>query len=193
MTPLGNNPIFATLHANRGMIFPVAFIGLLVVILVPLPSFMLDILLVTNITLSVIVLVTTIYVRSPLEFAVFPSLLLAVTLFRLVLNVATTRLILTAGDRYPDPEQAMHGAGEVVQAFASFVTGGSLAVGVIIFAIIFIIQFVVITKGATRISEVAARFTLDAMPGKQMAIDADLNAGHITEAVARKRREDISQ
>jgi flagellar biosynthesis protein FlhA len=193
MSTLAANPFITKVHENRGMIFPIALIGLLVVILVPLPTPVLDFLLVCNITLSVIILVTTIYVKSPLEFAVFPSLLLAVTLFRLVLNVATTRLILTAGDRFADPKAAMHGAGEVVQAFASFVTGGSLAVGIIIFAIIFIIQFVVITKGATRISEVAARFTLDAMPGKQMAIDADLNAGHITEAVARQRREDITQ
>jgi flagellar biosynthesis protein FlhA len=175
------------------MIFPVSLIGLLVVILVPLPTAVLDFLLVVNIALSVIVLVTTVYVKSPLEFAVFPSLLLAVTLFRLVLNVATTRLILTVGDRFPNPDDAIHGAGGVVEAFASLVTGGSLAVGIIIFAIIFVIQFIVITKGSTRISEVAARFTLDAMPGKQMAIDADLNAGHITEAVARQRREDISQ
>src|SRR3954453_10383064 len=175
------------------MIFPLFFIALLMVILAPLPPQVLDFLLVVNMTLSVIVLVTTIYVKSPLEFAVLPSLLLAVTLFRLVLNVATTRLVLTAGDRFPDPEAARHGAGEVVQAFASFVTGGSLAVGIIIFAIIFIIQFIVITKGATRISEVAARFTLDAMPGKQMAIDADLNAGIIDEPKARKRREDIAQ
>jgi flagellar biosynthesis protein FlhA len=175
------------------MIFPLAFIGLLVVILVPLPTFILDLLLVSNITLSVIVLVTTIYVTSPLEFAVFPSLLLAVTLFRLVLNVATTRLILIAGDKFPDPVTALHGAGEVVQTFAEFVTHGSLAVGIIIFIIIFVIQFVVITKGSGRISEVAARFTLDAMPGKQMAIDADLNAGTITEPQARERRENIGR
>ncbi len=187
------NPILARLRDNRGMIFPLACVCLLLVILVPLPTSVLDLLLVINITLSVIVLVTTIYVKSPLEFAVFPSLLLAITLFRLVLNVATTRLILTAGDRYTDPTLAIHGAGEVVNAFSSFVTAGSLAVGVIIFVIIFIIQFVVITKGATRISEVAARFTLDAMPGKQMAIDADLNAGIIDEPKARKRREDIAQ
>src|SRR3954454_11823872 len=193
MSTFTANPILHKVHENRGMILPLAFISLLLVILIPLPPFALDFLLVCNITLSVIILVTTVYVKSPLEFAVFPSLLLAVTLFRLVLNVATTRLILTAGDRFSDPEAARHGAGEVVQAFASFVTGGSLAVGIIIFAIIFIIQFIVITKGATRISEVAARFTLDAMPGKQMAIDADLNAGHITEAVARKRRDDIMQ
>src|SRR5687768_9023278 len=193
MSTITSNPIIARLHANRGMIFPIALIGLLVVILVPLPTPVLDFLLVLNITLSVIVLVTTIYVKSPLEFAVFPSLLLAVTLFRLVLNVATTRLILTAGDRADTTELALHEAGDVVLAFASFVTGDKLAVGVIIFAIIFIIQFIVITKGSTRISEVAARFTLDAMPGKQMAIDADLNAGHITEAQARQRRDDLSQ
>lgn len=187
------NPILAKLQENRGMIFPLACICLLLVIFEPLPTSVLDLLLVVNITLSVIIMVTTIYVKSPLEFAVFPSLLLAITLFRLVLNVATTRLILTAGDRYTNVSEAVHGAGEVVNAFSSFVTAGSLAVGIIIFTIIFIIQFVVITKGATRISEVAARFTLDAMPGKQMAIDADLNAGIISEPQARKRREDIAQ
>ncbi len=184
------NPIYATIHANRGMVFPLAFVSLLLVLLIPLPTAILDLLLVCNITLSVIVLVTTIYVQSPLEFAVFPSLLLAVTLFRLVLNVATTRLILTASGT---PGQAEHAAGEVVMAFSNFVTGKSLAVGVIIFVIIFVIQFVVITKGSTRISEVAARFTLDAMPGKQMAIDADLNSGNITEPEARRRREAVSQ
>ena len=193
MTTLAANPILQRVHQNRGMIFPLAFIGLLMVILIPLPTFVLDLLLICNMTLSVIVLVTTIYVQSPLEFAVFPSLLLAVTLFRLVLNVATTRLILTSADRLPDPQAAMHGAGEVVQTFAEFVTGSSLAVGIIIFIIIFIIQFVVITKGSGRISEVAARFTLDAMPGKQMAIDAELNAGLITEPQARERRESIAR
>jgi flagellar biosynthesis protein FlhA len=190
MSTLTANPIFVKVHANRGMILPMAFISLLLVILIPLPPFALDFLLVCNITISVIVLVTTIYVTSPLEFAVFPSLLLAVTLFRLVLNVATTRLILTASGT---PAQAMHDAGEVVLAFSEFVTGNSLIVGVIIFIIIFVIQFVVITKGGGRISEVAARFTLDAMPGKQMAIDADLNAGVINEAQARERREAVAQ
>ena len=186
MSALPTNPIFARLHENRGMLFPFAFIGLLVVLLVPLPTWMLDVLLVSNLMLSVLVLVTTIYVRSPLEFAVFPSLLLAITLFRLVLNVATTRLILTG-------DGTTHSAGDVVQAFADLVTGGQLAVGVIIFTIIVVIQFIVITKGATRISEVAARFTLDAMPGKQMAIDADLNAGIIKEDEARSRRAAIAQ
>jgi flagellar biosynthesis protein FlhA len=188
------NPIIAKLHENRGMLLPLAFIGLLMVILLPLPPAVLDFLLIINLTLSVIILVTTIYVQSPLEFAVLPSLLLGITLFRLVLNAAVTRLILTAGNLNGfNAQTATHAAGHVVETFAQFVTAGSLAVGVVIFTIIVVIQFVVITKGATRISEVAARFTLDAMPGKQMAIDADLNAGIIKEDEARRRRETISQ
>src|SRR4051812_39286334 len=187
------HPIFAAIHRNRGMVLPFAAIALLMVILIPLPPAMLDFMLVLNLTLSAIVLVTTIFVTSPLEFSVFPSLLLGVTLFRLVLNAATTRLILTAGDRATNPDEAMASAGHVVMAFSQFVSGNSLAVGVIIFVIIVVIQFVVITKGATRIAEVAARFTLDAMPGKQMAIDADLNAGVIQEAEARRRREAVAQ
>jgi flagellar biosynthesis protein FlhA len=193
MATIASHPAMIKLRENRGMIFPISFISLVLVILVPLPTQVLDILLCFNITLSIIVLVTTIYVSSALELAVFPSLLLALTLFRLVLNVATVRLILTAGDRAADASTAMTSAGEVIYTFADFVTKGSLAVGVIIFIIIVVIQFAVITKGATRISEVAARFTLDAMPGKQMAIDADLNAGTINEAEARKRRSDIAQ
>ena len=192
MAAIPANPLLAKLHENRGMLFPLAFVSLLLVILIPLPPGIMDILLVFNFTLSIIVLVTTIYVTSPLEFAVFPSLLLALTLFRLVLNVATVRLVLTAGDRASDAQSALTSAGQVIFAFADFVTKGSLAVGIIIFIIIVVIQFVVITKGATRISEVAARFTLDAMPGKQMAIDADLNAGTIQEPEARKRRADIA-
>jgi flagellar biosynthesis protein FlhA len=192
MAAIPAHPLLIKLRESRGMIFPIAFISLVLVILVPLPTEVLDVLLCFNITLSVIVMVTVIYVASPLELAVFPSLLLALTLFRLVLNVATVRLILTAGDRAADTTTALTSAGEVIYTFADFVTKGSLAVGVIIFIIIVVIQFAVITKGATRISEVAARFTLDAMPGKQMAIDADLNAGTINEAEARKRRTDIA-
>ena len=190
---LGQNRLLLKLHENRGMLFPLGFISLLFVILVPLPPSVMDVLLVLNLTLSAIILVTTIYIQTPLEFSVFPSLLLAATLFRLVLSAATTRLILTVGAGGAGPEQAMHGAGEVVLTFAQFVTGNSLAVGVIIFTIIFIIQFVVITKGSTRISEVAARFVLDAMPGKQMAIDADVNAGLINEAEAQRRRAEVAQ
>lgn len=185
--------IFAFMAKHKGLILPLSAVGLILVIVIPLKPWQLDILLACNITLSIIVLLTTLYVRKPLEFSVFPSLLLALTLFRLVLNVASTRLILTPPDSVTDPATASDTAGKVIEAFGKFVAGGNLVVGVIVFAILVIIQFVVITKGTTRISEVAARFTLDGMPGKQMAIDADLNAGLITEDQARERRETISQ
>ncbi|MBM3288863.1 MAG: FHIPEP family type III secretion protein, partial [Candidatus Hydrogenedentes bacterium] len=146
------------------------------------PTWVLDILLTINISLSVVVLMATIYLRQPVEFAVFPSLLLMLTLFRLSLNVASTRLVLSQAN-----------AGAVIDAFGGFVTSGSYIVGTVIFAILVVIQFVVITRGATRISEVAARFTLDAMPGKQMGVDADLNAGLITEEQARARRRGIER
>ncbi|HPO92626.1 MAG TPA: flagellar biosynthesis protein FlhA [Phycisphaerales bacterium] len=188
--PGGMGNFFGLLHKHRGLIAPLGFIMLLVVVLVPLPAWVMDILICLNIALSVIILLTTIYMKEPLEFSVFPSLLLATTLFRLVLNVASTRLVLTADAA--TPEAAIGVAGHVIEAFAQFVAGSSLFVGVVIFIILVIVQFVVITKGATRVSEVAARFTLDAMPGKQMAIDADLNAGVIDEKEARRRRERIA-
>ena len=167
---------------HYGMLLPMAALGLILVILVPLPTSIMDFLLVVNIALSSIVLLTVMYLNGPLEFSSFPSLLLGLTLFRLVLNTATTRLILSKGD-----------AGRVIETFGEFVASGSLVVAVIIFSIIVIIQFVVITKGATRIAEVAARFTLDGMPGKQMAVDADLNAGTITDQEAKERREQITR
>ncbi|MFI4882933.1 MAG: flagellar biosynthesis protein FlhA [Phycisphaerales bacterium JB064] len=173
----------------RGIIVPIGFVALLAVLIVPLPPVILDLLISANISLSVIILLTVLYMDRPLKFSVFPSLLLGVTMFRLVLNIASTRLILTADAG--TPEQALSVAGEVIQAFGAFVAGDSLFVGVVIFLILVAVQFLVITKGATRISEVAARFTLDAMPGKQMAIDADLNAGIISEQEARDRREEI--
>jgi flagellar biosynthesis protein FlhA len=182
-----NSNLLQTFHRYRGMAFPVGAILLLFVILVPLPTFVLDLLLTVSITVSAVVLVTVMYVKRPLDFSVFPSLLLGLTVFRLVLNTATTRLILT------NAKEGTAAAGHVVETFGNFVAGGSLAVGIIIFLIIFVIQFVVITKGATRVAEVAARFTLDGMPGKQMAIDADLNAGLIKEDEARRRRKEISQ
>jgi len=175
--------------AHRGMIVPIGFVMLLVVVLVPLPPAILDVLISLNISLAVIVLLTTIYMRKPLDFSVFPSLLLATTLLRLVLNIASTRLIMTADA--DSPEDAIGVAGKVISAFGDFVAGDSLFVGIIIFGILVIVQFMVVTKGATRISEVAARFTLDAMPGKQMAIDSDLNAGMIDEQEARQRRDEI--
>ena len=177
---------FSRIRTHRGMIFPIACVSLLLVLLIPLPRAALDFLLVLNLTLSVVILVTTIYVQSPREFAVFPSLLLSITLFRLVLNVATTRLILSG-------DGGASSAGDVVRTFSHFVTSGSVVVGAIIFLIIFVIQFVVISKGGSRISEVAARFELDALPGKQMAIDADVNAGVITQQQAQERRKEVAQ
>ncbi len=175
----------------RSMIVPLGFVGLLMVVIVPMPPMVMDVLLAANLAIAALILLTTIFVKSPLDFSVFPSVLLGTTLIRLVLNIATTRLILAADA--PDPESAKAAAGGVIETFASVVTSGSVVVGVVLFVILIIVQFVVITKGATRISEVAARFTLDAMPGKQMAIDADLNAGLIDEAAARTRRERIAQ
>ena len=172
----------------QDLILPVGIIASILVILVPMPPVFLDVLLSINITVSVIVLLTTIYVKSPLEFSVFPTMLLATTLGRLVLNVASTRLILTHGG-----SDGLEAAGGVIRGFGDFVAGDRLIVGIIIFTIIVLIQFVVITKGATRISEVAARFALDGMPGRQMAIDADLNAGIIDEREAQRRREEITQ
>jgi flagellar biosynthesis protein FlhA len=183
---LDNNPIVQFIGKHRGLLFPAAAAALIFVILVPLPTWFLDFLLIMNILLATVVLMTVMYIRTPLELSSFPAVLLSATLFRLVLNTATTRLILANGPQGTDA------AGHVIQAFGVFIAANSLAVGVIIFLIIMVIQFVVITKGATRIAEVAARFTLDGMPGKQMAIDADLNAGLIDEAEARRRRREIS-
>ena len=176
----------------RGLILPVGAAMMIIVVLVPLPAVVMDVLLAANIALAAVILLTAIAVSSPLEFSVFPSVLLGATLLRLVLNIASTRLILTAGKDGAGIAQAGLAAGHVIWSFSHMVTSGSLAVGVILFAMIAIIQFVVITKGAGRISEVAARFVLDAMPGKQMAIDADLSAGSIDESAARRRRKQIA-
>ena len=169
------------LAKNQDISLAVCVLLILAVLVIPTPTGILDVLLTFNISLSVVVLLATIYLRSAVEFQVFPSLLLMLTLFRLSLNVASTRLIL--GQAY---------AGKVIEAFGTFVTSGSYVVGFVIFVILVVIQFVVITRGATRISEVAARFTLDAMPGKQMGVDADLNSGLITEEQARARRKAIA-
>lgn len=157
-------------------------VGIVLLIMIPVPPVIMDFLLISNITLSIIILLTTMYVKDALDFSIFPSILLITTLLRLALNISSTRLILS--NTY---------AGNVIQAFGSFVIGGNPIVGFIIFLIIAIVQFIVITRGAERVSEVSARFTLDAMPGKQMAIDADLNAGLITEKEARERRKEIQQ
>jgi flagellar biosynthesis protein FlhA len=170
------------------LILPLVISASILIIFVPLPTVLMDAFLSMNIAIAVIILLTTLFVTKPLDFSIFPTILLATTLFRLVLNIASTRLILTRA--HIDAE---HAAGEVIKNFADFVASGSIIVGLIIFVIIVVIQFVVITKGATRVSEVAARFTLDAMPGRQMAIDADLNAGIIDEREAKRRREEITQ
>lgn len=170
----------------RDLVLPLSIIACIGVILIPLPAAVMDLLLLANITISLVVLLTTIHVRAPLEFSVFPTVLLATTLGRLVLNVATTRLILTQA-----PQHKADAAGGMIRAFGEFVAGDVLLVGIVIFAILVIIQFLVITKGATRVSEVAARFALDGMPGKQMAVDADLASGAIDETEAKRRREEI--
>ena len=162
-------------------------VAILMVMLLPLPRFLLDLLLSFDITLSVIILLVGLQVRRPIEFSVFPSILLVITLLRLSLNIASTRLILLHGN------EGAGAAGEVIRAFGNFVVGGNYTVGLVVFAILVIINFVVVTKGAGRVAEVAARFTLDAMPGKQMSIDADLNAGLINEADARRRRREINE
>ena len=158
-----------------------AVIMIVAMLVIPLPPWLLSFLIIINIMLGLLILMTAMNMQEALQFSIFPSLLLLVTLFRLGLNVSTTRAILAYGD-----------AGGVVDTFGTFVTGGNIVVGLVVFVILIIIQFIVITKGAERVSEVAARFTLDAMPGKQMSIDADLNAGMISETEARARREKVS-
>lgn len=178
----------APLGRNRDLFLVVALIGILVTILAPLPTPVLDVALSINITFSVLILLTTVYVRQALDFSVFPSLLLVMTLARLALNIASTRLILgNAGDG------EKKAAGEVIYLFGNFVTGSNPVVGFIIFVVLVVIQFVVVTKGSSRIAEVAARFTLDKMPGQQLSIDADLNAGLIDESQAKERRDRINQ
>ena len=171
----------------RGLAGPVLICMILGMMILPLPPFLLDLLFTFNIALSVMVLLVSMYTMKPLDFAAFPSVLLFSTLLRLSLNVASTRVVLLEGHTGPDA------AGQVIESFGHFLVGGNFAVGIVVFVILMVINFMVITKGAGRIAEVSARFTLDAMPGKQMAIDADLNAGLINEDQARKRRLEVSQ
>ncbi|MEK7302533.1 MAG: FHIPEP family type III secretion protein, partial [Pseudomonadota bacterium] len=171
----------------RTLAGPILIIMILAMMVMPLPPFALDFLFTFNIAVAIIVLLVSLYTKNPLDFAVFPTVLLITTLLRLSLNIASTRVVLLEGHTGPDA------AGKVIEAFGHFLVGGNYAVGLIVFIILVIINFIVITKGAGRIAEVSARFTLDAMPGKQMAIDADLNAGLIGEDEARKRRAEISQ
>ncbi|PTV93809.1 flagellar biosynthesis protein FlhA [Halanaerobium saccharolyticum] len=179
---MDNTAAFTNITKNTDIIFALMVVGIIVMFIIPLPTMLLDMLLAANITFSMVVILVSIYTTEPLDLSVFPSLLLFATLFRLGLNVSTTRLIL--GQGY---------AGEIIMSFGDFVVGGNYVVGLIIFLILVVIQFIVITKGAERVAEVAARFTLDAMPGKQMSIDADLNAGIIDEHEAKREREKIRQ
>jgi flagellar biosynthesis protein FlhA len=167
---------------NRDMLIIIGIVGIVVMMILPLPAFLVDILLALMISIALMTLMISMYLERVLDFSVFPGLLLVLSLFRISLNIATTRMILSDGK-----------AGSVINSFGSFVTSGNIVVGTIIFIILVIVQFMVITKGSGRIAEVAARFTLDAMPGKQMAVDADLNAGIITEDEAKNRRKDISR
>ncbi|GGW63116.1 flagellar biosynthesis protein FlhA [Alishewanella tabrizica] len=170
----------------KGIGTPILIVAALAMIVLPLPPLMLDVLFSFNIALALVVLLVTVYTRRPLDFGIFPSVLLVATILRLALNVASTRVVLLEGHNGGDA------AGKVIEAFGSVVIGGNYAVGIVVFLILIIINFVVVTKGAGRIAEVSARFTLDAMPGKQMAIDADLNAGLITQDEARTRREEVT-
>ena len=173
--------------ARRGLGAPVMMLVMLAMMMLPLPPFLLDMLFSFNIALSLVILLAVVYVMRPLEFAAFPTVVLMATLLRLALNIASTRVVLLHGHDGPGA------AGKVIEAFGEFVIGGNFAVGLVVFAIITIINFVVVTKGATRVSEVTARFTLDSMPGKQMAIDADLNAGLINQEQARERRQEVRE
>jgi len=176
-----------SLLAQGNLSIPVMLLVLLGMMTLPLPPFLLDTFFTFNIALSIVVLLVSVYARRPLDFAIFPTILLVATLLRLALNVASTRVVLLYGHEGGDS------AGKVIEAFGEVLIGGNYAVGLVVFMILMIINFVVVTKGAGRVSEVSARFTLDAMPGKQMAIDSDLNSGLISEDEARKKRKDISQ
>lgn len=173
-------------NRRSDIIVSFSVVGIIGVMILPVPPILLDLLLSFSISVSIVILVTSIYIKKPLDFSVFPSVLLMTTLFRLALNVSSTRLILLRGS------ESIEAAGEVIRAFGNFVVGGNYVVGFVIFLILITINFIVITKGAGRIAEVAARFTLDGMPGKQMSIDADLNAGLIDESEARRRRRQVS-
>src|SRR5580700_2714449 len=179
--------LVALLRKSGDWIAPIAAVSMVFVMLVPLPSFILDLLLTISITASMLVLLTAIQILRPVQFSVFPSLLLLLTLLRLSLDLASTRRILLHGN------EGTAAAGKVIEAFGQFVVGGNYVVGFVIFLALIAIQYLVINHGAVRTAEVAARFTLDALPGKQMAIDADLNAGLIDESQARSRRELIAR
>ena len=174
--------LITLLISNRDVLITLMIVMIVLMMIIPLPAFLLDFLLSFNIALSIVIFLISLYTLKALDFSIFPSVLLISTLFRLSLNISTTRLILLNGY-----------AGKVIQSFGNFVIGGNFIVGIVVFVILIIVNFVVITQGASRVAEVAARFTLDAMPGKQMSIDADLNAGILSDEDAKKQRKEISR
>jgi flagellar biosynthesis protein FlhA len=189
-TPIGQIPSAREVlgWVARGEVaLAMGVVGIVVLLILPIPAFLLDLLLAISITSAVLILMTSLLIKKPLEFTGFPMVLLVTTLFRLALNIASTRLILGHG------HEGVHGAGHIIEAFGKLMTGGSFVIGLIVFAILVIVNFTVITKGSGRIAEVAARFTLDSMPGKQMAIDADLSSGLIDETEAKRRRKELEQ
>ena len=184
-TALSRLADFGTMLRRSDIVLAVGMMTILVILILPLPPVLLDFSLAISITFSVLILMTSLFIQAPLEFSSFPTVLLISTMLRLALNLASTRLILAHG------HEGTAAAGHVIQAFGNFVMGGNFVIGIIVFTILVIVNFVVITKGSGRIAEVAARFQLDSMPGKQMAIDADLNAGLIDEKEARQRRKTL--
>src|SRR5574343_823267 len=190
MAPMNGSLNLRTLFAPsniRALAGPLLIVLILAMMVLPLPAFVLDLMFTFNIAISMMVLLVAMYTRKPLDFSVFPTVLLVTTLLRLSLNVASTRAVLLHG------HTGTGAAGQVIESFAHFLIGGNFALGRVVFAILTIINFVVVTKGAGRIAEVSARFALDAMPGKQMAIDADMAAGSIDEKEARRRRTEVTQ
>ena len=173
---------FYALKSQQDLIMVLCVVGILTMLFVPIPAVLLDLLLIVNLAFGMLILLLTFYTDKPLSFSTFPSLLLITTLFRLGLNIASTRLILSEGD-----------AGKVISTIGEFVVSGNYVVGLVVFFILIVVQYVVVTNGAQRVAEVAARFTLDSMPGKQMSIDADLNMGLIDEKQAKTRRENIEK
>src|SRR5580698_5195683 len=185
-SPAAVTPQIGFIANWREFVVPIGVLGIVMAMITPLPPFLMDVLISANITLSVVVLLVALYITKPVDFSVFPTTLLLMTLFRLALNISSARLILLYGNT------GTSAAGDVIQAFGAFVVGGNYIIGVVIFLVLIAIQYVVINHGAVRISEVTARFTLDALPGKQMSIDSDLNAGLIDENEARARRKNLA-
>ncbi|NPV02837.1 MAG: hypothetical protein HPY53_15805 [Brevinematales bacterium] len=181
-TPKPRQSIFAMITKRMDIALAVAAIAVVLMLIIPLPTFLLDVLLVINLSVSLMILLSTFYVKKPADFSSFPGVILITTIFGLALNVSSTRLILTLGPTFDS---------RIITAFGNFVVGGNYVVGLIVFVVLLAIQFLVITKGASRVSEVAARFSLDSLPGKQLAIDQDLSAGLINEEEAKKRRADV--